>query len=531
MTMVDSSLFRLRRSPRDAEVSLNRRHFISGSVAAALLTGGKHSWGGQGAEGRRKLATDPQRPQYHFLPAANWMNDPNGPLQWKGEYHLFYQYNPNGAFWGTMHWGHARSRDLVHWEHLPIALAPTKGGPDKDGVFSGSAFVNRGVPTLVYTGVNPETQCLASSDDMIRWKKFAGNPVIASPPLGLRVTGFRDPSVWREGDTWLLTVGAGFRGRGGAVLLYASKDGIQWDYLHTLWEGPAFVSQASKDWPANDPVSTGEMWECPDFFPLGDKHVLLVSTQGFVFYLIGSYRDRKFHPESQGRADLGGHVYAVKTMTDDRGRRILWGWIREARSEPAYRAAGWAGVTTLPRVLTLRQDSRLGIEPAEELTTLRGDHRRMANVAVSPETSALLEGVRGDRLEIVAEFDPGDAEEFGLRLRSAPQGQEQTLLVCSRKKRRLFLDPTRSSLSLDVQRDVQGGSFELQPDEKLRLRIFLDGSVVEVFANGRAALAERVYPTRADSLGVGLFARGGSTRLVTVDVWEVRPISPDRLTS
>jgi beta-fructofuranosidase len=459
------------------------------------------------------------------------MNDPNGPLQWKDEYHLFYQYNPNGAFWGTMHWGHARSKDLVHWEHLPIALAPTPGGPDKDGVFSGSAFVNQGVPTLVYTGVNPEVQCLATSLDMIHWKKFSTNPVIAGPPPGLHLTGFRDPSVWKEGDTWLMTIGAGFKGKGGAVLLYGSKDAIYWDYLHTLCERSAFLSQPSNDWPADDPVATGEMWECPDFFPLGEKYALLISTQGFVFYLIGSYRNRKFQAEVQGRADLGGHLYAAKSMRDNKGRRILWGWIREARSETAYRAAGWAGVMALPRVLTLRPDGRLGIEPAEELKALRHNHRQMASGSVTRSTSALLEHVRGDSLEILAEFDPGDAEEFGVRIRGAPDGSEQTSLICSRKERRLYLDGRQSSLSSDAQLGVQGGQFELRPDERLLLQVFLDGSVVEVFANGRACLTERIYPTRADSLGVGLLARGGSARLISMDIWDMRPISPGRLTT
>ena len=480
---------------------------------------------------REKLATDPQRPRYHFLPPANWMNDPNGPLQWKGEYHLFYQYNPNGAFWGTMHWGHARSKDLVHWEHLPIALAPTPGGPDKGGVFSGSAFVNQGVPTLVYTGVEPEVQCLATSADIIHWTKFGANPVIAGPPPELNVTGFRDPSVWREGDTWLMTVGAGFRGKGGAVLLYGSKEATHWDYLHTLCEGPALVSRASKDWPAGDPVATGETWECPDFFSLGEKHVLIISTQGFVFYLIGSYRDRKFHSEVQGRVDLGGHLYAAKSMKDSKGRRILWGWIREARREAAYRAAGWAGVMALPRVLTLGSDGLLGIEPAEELRGLRQNHQRMANVTVTSSASAPLEHVRGDALEILAEFDPGDAEEFGLRVRCAPDESEQTLVLCSRREKRLYLDGRQSSLSPDAQRDVQGGPFDLKPGEPLRLQVFLDASVIEVFASRRACLTERIYPTRADSLGVSLLARGGTARLLTLEVWEMRAISPDRLTS
>src|SRR5512143_2626508 len=128
-------------------------------------------------------SADRHRPRFHFLPERNWMNDPNGLIQWKGQYHLFYQYNPNGPFHGTIHWGHAVSGDLVHWAHLPVALAPTPDGPDKDGCWSGCAVDNGGVPTLIYTGVHPQTQCLAwSDDDLLTWKKHAGNPVLPAPP-------------------------------------------------------------------------------------------------------------------------------------------------------------------------------------------------------------------------------------------------------------------------------------------------------------------------------------------------------------
>jgi len=185
----------------------------------------------------------------------------------------------------------------------------------------------------------------------------------------------------------------------------------------------------------------------------------------------------------------------------------------------------------MPRLLTLGPDGLLGIEPAEEFKTLRQNHQRIANVSVTPSTSALPGHVRGDSLEILAEFHEGDAEEFGLRVRCAPDGSEQTLLLYSRKEKRLSLDRRRSSLSSEVQRDVQGGQFGLRPGEPLRLRVFLDASVVEVFANQRACLTERIYPTGTDSLGVSPIARGGTARLLSLDAWEMRAISPDRLTT
>jgi beta-fructofuranosidase len=504
---------------------INRRQFMARSVSASasIWLSNNASASFLRAEGealKEHMANDPHRPRYHFLPAANWTNDPNGPIFWKGYYHLFHQYNPNGAYWGDMHWGHARSKDLVHWEHLPIALAPTPGGPDKDGVFSGSAFVKDGVPVLVYTGVSPEVQCLAMPDDhdddgLIKWKKSGANPVIASPPEGLKVTGFRDPSIWKENDTWLMTVGSGFKGKGGAVLLYESKDIEHWDYVHPLYVGT---------------VAADEMWECPDFFPLGDKHVLLVSTQGSVFYFVGSYRDRKFYPEARGRVDLGKHYYAAKSF-DDRGRRILWAWLLEARSDSAQRAAGWAGVMSLPRVLSLDAGGTLRMEAASEIQKLRNKYTSKKDLKIDAGSSAPLSDTYGDSLEINAEFDQAEAEEFGLIVRRSPSGSEETSIGYSRTRKMLLLDTRKSSQNPETKKGVDEGLLELGPHEALKLKIFLDGSVVEIFANGRAVLTGRIYPTRADSLGLAFYAQGGRTRLASLDVYEMSAISKDRLTS
>ncbi len=476
---------------------------------------------------QKKLAADPQRPRYHLMPPANWMNDPNGPIFWKGQCHMFYQYNPNGAFWGTMHWGHAVSPDLVHWKHLPIALAPTPGGPDKDGCFSGCAVVDRGVPTIVYTGVSPEVQCIARSDDgMMSWRKDPSNPVIAAPPQGMEITGFRDPCVWREADEWFLAIGSGIKGQGGMVLLYRSRDLTHWDYLHLLCKGRKAELLSGKD-----SVSTGEMWECPDFSPLADKHALLVSTQGAVVYSVGKYVNQYFHPEVQGKVDLGDCYYAARSMVDEKSRRILWGWIWEGRSDAAQRAAGWAGVMSLPRVLTLGHDGALGMAPAPEVEALRRKHQRFAGLPILPGSFSLLKSVRGDSLEIQAEFEPGASEAVGLTVRSTPEGEEQTSITYNRTSGNLLVERERSSLNSDANRTSQGGPFALAEDETLKLRVFLDASVVEIFANNRACLTSRIYPSRSDSLGLGMFARGDKARLKTLDVWEMRPISPNRLTT
>ncbi len=482
---------------------MRRREFLALAGAIPLAAGGSPI-------PASKLAADPHRPQYHLLPPANWMNDPNGPIYWQGKYHMFYQYNPNGAFWGDMHWGHAVSEDMVHWKHLPMALAPTPGGPDKDGVFSGCAVIDGQTVTAIYTGVNPETQCIAtSSGNLTDWKKFAGNPVIAAPPAGLEVTGFRDPAVWKEGDTWLMGLGAGFRGKGGTVLLYESKDLRKWNYLHPLITR-RFHSGAG----AKDPVDSGEMWECPDFFPIDNKHLLIVSTERVVDYMLGSYINRQFYAETMGGVDFGSY-YAARTMTNTSGRRILWGWLTEGRPVEAQRAAGWSGVMSLPRELKLF-GSQLQTRPAPELENLRG--KRLGGDAA------------GDCLEIRAEIDPADAPLAGLKLRIAPDRSEQTLVYYDRDQRLICVDRSQSSTDRTADRSMQSGPFLLGRGEHLRLHIFLDGSVIEIFANDRFCLSARVYPAGPRSTGIALYASSGTANMLSFEAWEMRPISPDRLT-
>jgi beta-fructofuranosidase len=468
-----------------------------------------------------RLAQDPQRPRYHFLPPANWLNDPNGLIHWNGAYHMFYQYNPNGPFWGTIHWGHAVSADLVHWEHLPIALSPTLGSPDADGCYSGCAVDNDGTPTLIYTGFNAGEQrpCLATSTDGLRtWHKYAGNPIIPAPPADLDLVGFRDHSVWKQGDSWYQVIGAGIRGVGGTALLYTSRDLLRWEYLHPILVGD--LSQTKPLW-------TGTMWECPDLFALSGKHVLVVSVWdehalNYSIAFVGDYAGLAFSPEHVGKLDFGASFYAPQTMCDAHDRRIMFGWLREERDEEAQRDAGWSGVMSLPRVLALREDGVLTMRPAPELERLRGRHVYAGNLDLA-EVASKLSGVRGDTLEIVAEVDLGQADEVSVVLRRSPDGAEQTCVRYRRADSRLTLDTTRASLSPAAHGGIHSGPLELTSGEPLRLHIFLDGSVVEAFANDRVCVSGRIYPTRADSLGVDLAAEGAA-RLRALDIWELRSI-------
>ncbi len=470
------------------------------------------------------MPIDPHRPTYHVLPPANWLNDPNGLIQWRGQYHVFYQHNPFAPVWGTIHWGHAVSRDLAYWRDLPIALAPTPGGVDADGVFSGCALDDDGIPTVMYTGVTRppglsrvELPCLATSDDddLRAWHKHPANPVIPAPPAGLDVLGFRDHSVWREDGQWYQVIGSGIRDVGGAALLYRSPDLIDWDYL-----GPLLVGDGN---------ATGSMWECPDFFSLGDRHVLLVSPIPLkrTLYLVGRYQDHRFLPELQGEVDLGGSLYAPQTFRDERGRRIMFGWLREDRNEAAQRAAGWAGVLTLPRVLSLTLSGQLAMQPAPALEVLRDAPHPVSPRSLT-DAEHVLEDVRGLAVEVRAVLAPRDAAQVGLAVRRAPDGEETTELLFDRARGQLVVDRTRSSTDPTVQRNRRDIPFELGPDEALEIDAFVDGSVVELFVNGRLAVASRIYPTRSDSLGVAVFARGGAAELQSCTVWPMRSAWPER---
>lgn len=519
-------------------MSVSRRHFLKLSAGATLAP----PWSrfphpvDSSAALCRMLEADPLRPQYHLLPAHNWMNDPNGPIFYRGRYHMFHQYNPRGAVWGNMNWAHASSPDMIHWRHEPIALSPTPGGPDQDGVFSGSVVLDNGKPTAIYTGVAPpradapatlrdgvhtwrETQCLAiaQDDDLRVWKKLP-EPVIATPPAGLEVTGFRDPCIWREADKWMLILGSGVRGKGGMILLYSSPDLRRWTYLHPLVEGQPAVTQSI------NPVDNGEMWECPDFFPLGHKHVLLIATMGKVRWKVGTYANQRFTPEKEGVVDWGAY-YAAKSMLDAHGNRILWGWIPETRPDADLIAAGWAGAMALPRVLSLTEQNELKTT-VTAAPVLRSSYQGASMGiyefgAVEPPKKAhrrreIFESFRIQNLAAGLQLIiiPRD-HEFAVRLQSET-GTDFATITC-------FTGPGN--------RELRVNSISAPLAEPGRpsvgLDFFVDGSILEVFANDLTTVTARVYQIPSSPLRLKL---DGNAEIFSIRAWAMNPISNDRLT-
>ena len=504
---------------------LNRRRFLSTLVSGATGVVGRRWLRAQSVlppATAESIAYDPNRPSIHLLPPHNWMNDPNGPIWWRGQYHLFYQYNPNAAVWGDMHWGHAVSSDMVHWRHQPIALTPTPGGPDSEGCFSGSAVVFNGLPTFIYTGVQSappdqitlhdgndklrETQLLATAEDdgLLHWKKDP-QPVIAAPPAGMQVTGFRDPCPWREPDGWYLGVGSGERGVGGCVLLYRSQDLRSWSYLGKLAQGKPNGQHTA------NPCDSGEMWECPDFFAVDGRHCLLYSTEGKVIWSTGNYdpQAHTFTPARTGVLDHGAY-YAPKSFLAPGGRRILWGWIQETRPESEYSAAGWAGCMSLPRVLRIGAQGQLEMEPAHEVERLRGTEERVEIGAASPFRRNLADL----RCELHLRMNLLKPNTATIRLNRAGSPAWE-----------LVIDIPAKEIRCGAIRFPLPGLPWPRPD----LRMFLDGSVIESFIGGREALTSRVYglnPGKAE-LEVSLAGPGHSE----LQFWPLQPISSDRLTT
>ncbi|MBI3948772.1 MAG: glycoside hydrolase family 32 protein [Armatimonadetes bacterium] len=456
-----------------------------------------------------------QRPEYHLVPPTRGANDVQC-IFWRGEYHAFYGLSPQFPLGAPKLWGHAATRDLVRWTHHPPCLEPTPGGPDKDGSWTGCIVDNAGVATAFYTGVRPQAQCMATSRDLITWVKHPGNPVIGGPPAGLeQIPNFRDPCVWREADGWHMAIGSGLPGEGSAVLLYHSDDLIHWDYLHPLFVGPSYGC---------------DMYECPDFFPLDGKHVLLASTHvnrvPKTLYYVGTYADHRFTPEAEGEVDSGPNLYAAKTLVDDRGRRILFGWISEGWSRDMEFIAGWSGAYTVPRVLTLGADGGLRLSPAEEVATLRQRHWSYSGRAVADGETQPIPEVRATRLEIEARLALAPGAEAGVRVRCTPAGagpQEATGIAYNAAEGCLCLDRRSSSVLHDVNvpKDAWKVPLALPSGQDLHLRVLLDNSVVEVFANGVCCLTGRVYPFLPGSDGVALFARGGMAVFHQLDIWEM----------
>eukprot|EP00253_Pinus_taeda_P027237 PITA_27237 len=521
------------------------------------------------------------RTAYHFQPQKNWMN---APMFYKGFYHLFYQYNPYGAVWGNIVWGHVVSKDLIHWRSLDPAIVPSEWY-DIKGCWSGSATLLPGdKPAILYTGWANSSKQLQSmvvpkdaSDPLLReWVKIPQNPLLV-PKFGINGSSFRDPTTgWLGLDgKWRIVVGNKRKHRG-VALLYRSKDFVHW---------------VKAKHPLHSSKFTG-MWECPDFYPVplsGNKgldtsaighslkHVLKVSLDDYKYeyYTVGTYlRDSdRYVPDNTSSDDENGlrydygKFYASKTFFDqNKQRRILWGWINESDSVSDDQSKGWSGVQAIPRTIWLDQATRARLLqwPVSEVEALRRKKTSKQNLHLRSGSVVEIAGVNAAQVDVEVSFDLPRAKiaefedevgvnltaqqlcsqlgsaartvvgPFGLLVLASKDLNERTAvffqIVRYRKQLKLLMcsDQSRSSLQSDVDKTTYGtfvkrlGSFK---EKSLSLRVLVDHSIVESFGEGgKACITARAYPTLAIGKDAHLYAFNNGTSTVTASkltAWEM----------
>lgn len=454
---------------------------------------------------RERLLGDPYRPAYHFvIPEGQAMPfDPNGAIFWKGRYHLFYIFQDKRGH----NWGHVSSTDLFHWRHHPTGLV--------SGMFSGNCFINKdGRPTMCYHQVGQgNAMAVALDDELNEWRKLDSNPITPkTKPGGPFHDKYRswDPYGWLEGDAYY----AIFGGERPAIAKAPHLEG-EWQYVGDLMANSV------------EGVSINEDVSCADFFKLGDRRMLLcISHRLGCRYYLGDWKGEQFHPTFHEKMSwMDNCFFAPESLLDDKGRRIMWAWIFDGPGFKMRTDYGWSGTMSLPRVLSLGEDGTLRMNPPEEIERLRYNAARRTDLVVKADSELHVEGISGNRLELGVEIEAKDARQVGVKVCCSAGGEEQTLVYYDAAEKKLKVDTTKSSLR-EEPRSVEAGPFELKGDERLKLRVFVDKSVVEVFANGRQAVMRRIYPSRADSVGVRLFCSGGMAHVATLEAWDMMPSNP-----
>jgi len=467
-------------------------------------------------------------PTFHIAPVAGWINDPNGLVFHDGRYHVYFQHNPYGSVWDTIHWGHVSSADLVHWSREPIAIAPSIEG-EADGVFSGSATVDdEGRIVVLYTGHEwndrddfskggRARQILASSVD---GERFTKHGVVIEQPEGIRQ--IRDPKVWREGALWHLVIGAEAADGRGEVWLYTSADLVEWTREGTLYRSP------------DEHVV---MLECPDFFPLGDRWVLVVSPMGLrpdghrfrnlndSGYVVGTWAPgQPFVVEHEFRPlDGGANFYAPQSFEAPDGRRILIGWMGTFQNTLASQPEdGFAGQHTILRELSLTDAGLVAERPIAETAALHRDAVDFGAFELgADEHRVLLEDAPALDVEVVFDLDRTTAERFGFAVAKTPSGRETMVAV----------DAQTQHLVVDRRHGAGEGGYRAVPvpaSGELSLRILVDRSSVEVFiGDGVEAVSSLIFPD-AGPRALELFAECGGASVTRLVVHRMAGVYADR---
>jgi beta-fructofuranosidase len=451
-----------------------------------------------------RAQSDPARPIFHITAPAQWMNDPNGPIYHNGLYHVFYQLHPFSDGDGPKYWGHVRSRDLVKWEALPIALWPsTEMG--EAGVWSGCCALNgQGEPMIFYTSVaagqsaqtHAEQWAAIGDKDLITWRKSPANPLLSESLHGsTKIYDWRDPFIFRDQMRTFLVAGGNLnKAQGGqaVVNIYESENSglTQWKYRGVLFQIPDAEARTA---------------ECPNFFKVGDHWVLLVSPYGKVQYYVGDFDAAtcRFQARARGLLDCGPNFYAPNTMQLPDGRRIVWGWVN---GFPDGR--GWKGCLSLPRVLSLSSDGQLRQNPAPQLRKLRGAAVVWRNTVLHGE-GAVFRLPHTNTLEIQAEILLRTSDSVILSLKNAAANPAPVLMKFSGSEFKMG--------------DASGPLSLAGSERKLDLRIFIDRSVLEIFANDTLCATKIISPLDAGAT-LQLSSPDGSAQAKLIEAWPMKTI-------
>lgn len=479
-------------------------------------------------DARKTYQNDPHRPIYHYVnPEAN-LNDPNGLCFWQGHWHLFYQaYPPEDT---RQHWGHAISKDLIHWRDLPYCIYPN---PERC-CFSGATWVEKDRVIAMYHGTEVGNMVATSTDPLLlNWEKLGNKAVMPlKMPTGTHwAPRVFDPCIWKKGDAYYALSGGTLPNGPAnkpkrANFLFKSHDLEHWEYLHPFIEDDHYSL-------------VGDDGACPYFWPIGDKHIFLFfSHMSGGQYLLGNYdldRD-KFVVTHGAKFNFGPYgpsgVHAPSATPDGKG-----GVIVIFNMNPGKPTQGWNQIMTLPRRLTVDGDTLLQ-EPAGDIESLRGEHVHIDTLPLPANEEIKLDTVSGNAVEIVAKVNPQNASSIDLNILQSPNKEEFTRITFYKDRgyrdRIHFIHPLQSQITIDTTyastaSDVRSRAPEtaqllLSENEPLTLRVFVDKSVVEVFVNGKQCLAVRVYPDRSDSLGVSLRAQGQNAELISLDAWHMQDI-------
>ena len=510
---------------------------------------------------RDRLLEDPFRPAYHFsFPEDNGRpGDPNGAFYYKGRYHLMYLYNREEIGFS---WGHVSSTDLLHWRHHPDAIMP---GDGDDGCFSGGAFVDDdGSAVLSYWmlwGSRGIGVAKSVDDNFNVWKKSESNPIIKSSEWGITDlkdslqrefhVGSADPSnIWKKDGKYYLLTGNllvlrkyGSRGlglpanfddgpalptdslkyQGDRLYLFASDDLKEWKYQHEFYK-------SERKW-----TSKTEDNMCPSFMPLpygpdggkiSDKHLLLfISHNMGCQYYVGSYKNDHFYPDNHGRMTWNDNAYfAPEALVDDKGRQIMWSWIYDDRPDSIINHYGWVGTYGLPRSLWVGDDGTLRMRPVKELETLRMKESTFSNIQVNPGADIKVKHAGSELMELEVTFQTNSAKQYGVKVCASEDGREETVIYYDNVDKKLKFDTRKSGLTFG-RKIIEEAPLELKNGEPLVLKIYIDKSIIEVFANDKQAIARMVYPTLGGR-GVKVFSSGDKANVKSLKAWELSPSNP-----